>query len=209
MTEFNWSLGYWLVAGDAESTHVGPRSYHGLDRRPLFPGPDDDARLQQEGRTSLVKLRERFWDLEDSALLHRDPNVALGMRDDLAPEGYTLHVVHADVVAPRLTDIPTDLRDRYERSVDRWSIDVLPTAGSIKHLGIDVTFPFPTFHSAIRQPVLSRVAPETLARLNNYGLFTDHGAANRAATAVNRVNTSWRPFCSVEIALVGDADSDR
>jgi hypothetical protein len=76
-----------------------------------------------------------------------------------------------------------------------------------RRVGIDVTFPFPSFHSAIRQPNLSNFAPEAVDELNDFGLFATLEAAQDVAHRGNQTDTSWRPFCPVTIWVVEPEES--
>lgn len=198
------SLGYWLVESDEILGGTGVRPYRGIDRQPHIPGPEDDDRLRSEGQETLVALRNRYWHLDDVGAVRRDPDVALELRNAFLATGITLDVVRADLVElPDLKDVPGDLAAAFDQQLARWSTPAeLPRDGRPRTLGIDVTFPFPSFHSAIRQPVLSNVFPQHVAALNPNGLFSDNHFARRMTSLCNRHDTAWRPFCSVRVTQI-------
>jgi hypothetical protein len=204
------SLGYWLVERGIMLPSDPKREYRGLDRNPDVPGPDRDADLRAQGRSRLLEIRDRFWELEDTHELHRDPQAALGLRDAFREEGIDLEVVLAEVMpAPGIQDVPHDLRSAYEQHIEQWSVEPSEVDVPAKPIGLDVTFPLPGFHSAILQPVLSEVWPAFVDSLNAFALFSDMNAASRAAELSNRTDTSWRPFCPVALSLVRDTETPR
>jgi hypothetical protein len=95
--------------------------------------------------------------------------------------------------------VPVDLQRAFERNWARWSIEAAPEVDG-ELLGFDVVFPFPSFHSAIRQPVLSEVEPEFVDDLSEVGLFPAIELARSAAEVCNRRDTAWRPFCTVAVS---------
>ena len=121
-----------------------------------------------------------------------------------AEEGVKLDVVLAELVGrPDVRDVPADLSARFEENLPRWTTPPsrAPDTRSIP-LGIDVAYPFPSFHSAIRQPNLQPVWPGYVSELNDHGLFGTAELARRAALLCNRTDTSWRPFCCLAIHRV-------
>jgi hypothetical protein len=62
-----------------------------------------------------------------------------------------------------------------------------------------VTYPFPAFHSAIRQPVLAKLRPDFVDDLNPAGLFDDEEVACQMARLCNSSDTAWRPFRCVRV----------
>jgi hypothetical protein len=203
------SLGLWIVRRGVAPWRKRESEYRGLDRRPDLPGPDEDTDLRDQGRARLIDLRNEFWDREDSRELHRDPVAALRLSGALNAEGFSVEVVLADLIpASNLNRLPADLRSAYEERLSEWLIESPPVTDTARSLGIDVTYPFPTFHSAIRQPTLSEIAPELIDELNDSGLFADLDVAQQAADRGNRRDTSWRPLCAVEISLVEAGTGD-
>jgi hypothetical protein len=201
-----WSLGYWLVEAVVPISAESAVHYRGIDRQPIIPGPDEDEGLRREGRDTLLQIRDRYWQLEESGVVHADSGVAVELRDEFAAEGIGLEVVLAAIVEiPELEDIPSDLRALFERNLGNRQIT--PRTGSgldIVPLGIDVTYPFPAFHSAIRQPVLRVAAPSLMDGLNSAGLFPagQLDVAREAVELCNQRDTSWRPFCVVAISAI-------
>lgn len=209
MPSTHLSLGYRLVERNVVLVSDPKRTYRGLDRQPDLPGPAEDAALAPQGRRTLLELRNRYWDLEDARTVQRDPGVAVELCNALKDEGISVEVVLADVLEPpAVHDVHSDLVAAFERQLERWSTDPEPPTGfHSQQLGIDVVYPFPSFHSAIRQPVLDRVAPKLLSELNDASLLTDDNVARRMAALANRSETAWRPFCMVRITQVGSQPS--
>lgn len=204
--KYEQSLGYWLV--DAEEAVTGDREarYRGIDRQPRIPGPDEDDRLHSEGRDNVLQIRDRYWQSDDTGDLHAKAGLAIELRDLFAAEGIVVEVVLAEIVEiPELGHIPSDLRALFERNLAHWRTTTSNGSGAeIVPLGIDVTYPFPSFHSAIRQPVLSIAAPDSLRALNKAGLFSfsDLDLARDVVARCNEQETSWRPFCAVAVSSV-------
>lgn len=199
----SFSLGLWIVSREAVAWGKPECEYRGLDRRPELPGPDQDDDLRGRGRDRLIGIRDELWNLEDTRELHRSPEAALRLREALEAEGFPVEIVLARVVPPRdLSDLPQDLRSAYEDRRRRWAIGTPATGVGTQPLGMDVTYPFPTFHSAIRQPTLGAVAPELVGELNEFGLLPTLEVASEVAHRGNRRDTSWRPLCAAEISLV-------
>lgn len=143
-----------MVIGLSTETLCSPQTRtenRGLDRQPGLPGPDEDAALESQGWLTLLELRNRYWDLQDAGKVQRDPGLAVELRDALEDEGVRVGLVLAEVMElPELHDVPSDLAAAFERQLGRWSTDPEPpTEFQTRPLGIDVTYPFPSFHSAI------------------------------------------------------------
>jgi len=198
------SLGYWLVDAHV-GVGVGRRhEYRGLDRLPPMPGPDEDRGLAARGGVGLLRARNHYWRLDDAGWLRRNGEAALELRDEFAAVGISLEVVRADLAdLPDTHGLPADLESRFRTNLGRWNVERLHTPLPATPLGFDVTYPFPNFHSAIRQPVLENVSPGYVDDLNEFGLFRTADAARRPAALCNRKDTAWRPFCCVAISVVG------
>jgi hypothetical protein len=202
-------MGIWIVGLGATAWGRPELEYRGLDRLPDLPGPDQDADLRKRGRGRLLEIRNEFWDLEDTRDLHRDPEAALRLSGALNVEGFSVEVILAELIPGNdLSGVPADLRSSYEEHLGQWVIETPIDTGTTRPLGIDVTYPLPTFHSAIRQPTLSNIEPELIDELNDFGLFSAVGVAQHLADRGNRRDTSWRPLCAVKISLVEAASGD-
>jgi hypothetical protein len=196
------SLGYWLADTDVWLGSDRGREYRGLDRLPYLPGPDQDEDLRaREGR--LLRARNRYWRLDDAGWLRRSAAIALELRDEFAAAGISLEVVRADLAdLPDTTGLPGDLEGRFNADLTRWTVELSHESQQATPLGFDVTYPFPSFHSAIRQPVLERYAPRLLDGLNEAGLFPTLDRAQAAVHRCNATDTAWRPFCAIAISGV-------
>ena len=203
------SLGVWVVALGVEPWGRPGQEYRGLDRRPDLPGPEQDAALRGRGRDRLLETRNELWELEDGGELHRDPAAALRLCGALKAEGFSVEVILAELIpTDDLKGLPPELRSLYRNLLGRWVVGTPNFRGATRPLGIDVTYPFPTFHSAIRQPTLSNTAPELIDELNGFGLFSDLDVAQHVADRGNRRDTSWRPICPVKISSIEAASAD-
>ena len=196
------SLGYWLADSDVRLGSDRRRGYRGLDRLPYVPGPDEDGgRRPREG--GLLRARSRYWRLDDASWIRRSAAVALELRDEFAAAGVSLEVVRADLAGlPDADALPADLKSHFDANLTRWTVERPHEAQSATPLGFDVTYPFPSFHSAIRQPVLERHAPRLLDDLNEWGLFPTLDGAQTAGRICNATETAWRPFCAVAISVL-------
>jgi hypothetical protein len=205
------SLGYWLVDPGMPLAPGSGVRYRGIDRQPSVPGPDEDERLRSEGRAAFLQIRDRYWEEEDSGALQVDGGLAVELRDQFAAEGVELEVILAEIIeTPGFGSIPQDLRVHFERWIGKWQITPRNGPTNCVVLGIDVTYPFPSFHSAIYQPQLRDAAPILMEELNDAGLFPPDRleVAREAAKKCNELDTSWRPFCAVMISAV-DTQSHR
>ena len=197
------SLGYWLVDVTVWRGMDRDRVYRGLDRQPLMPVPDMDRGYIAVDVGGLLGARNRCWRLEDAGLLRRNAAVALKMRDDFAALGMPLDVVRADLAElPDMRLVPSDLAARFDKGLAAWTVDRLHESVAVTPLGFDVTYPFPSFHSAIRQPVLDSYAPRLLGELNEHGLYPTLASARTAVDVCNATDTAW-PFCAVAIFVIG------
>lgn len=198
------ALGCWVVSRRVSRSASGSDQYRGLDRTPPLPGPDEDSRLSGEGRNGLLEVRDRYWRLEDEGRLHSDFRAAVAVRDVLNREGVSVELIQAEIVSiPDLSTLPLELKERFEKGLARWCVKSRPhDAVEREPLGIDVTYPFPSFHSAIRQPMTGVGREDWESKLNRYGLFASAAEAETIAAICNSRETNWRPFCPVEIFLV-------
>ncbi|MBN1771211.1 MAG: hypothetical protein JXB32_08130 [Deltaproteobacteria bacterium] len=161
--------------------------------------------VNEAGQIVLPPLWDRYFSSEETGALYRELELALEFQREFAAQGITLEVIYADVVhIPRdLSQYPKeDVRTRsLQGCVPTWvRMHRPPTERpeGLKSLGFDLSDPIPTFHSALYQPGLSRVAPSVRGDLNAAGLFADLGDALRWLPVALSLDYGV-PFCVIEV----------
>lgn len=202
-------LGYFLLRRGVRLSSWPDVPYRGIDRLPFVPSPEEEQILQATGHSDLVQLWVSYWDALESGELRARLPVARRFQQAFLRQGYRFELVYAQIL-----EIPSHL-ERYPHG-ELWLRDMELAAGhlvrvheQITHaarnldvLGIDISHPTITFHSAIFQPGLHRRVPDLPRYLNERGLFPDIVAARPFVSEANAMDYGAFPFCSIKISQV-------
>lgn len=176
--------------------------YRGIDRLPFVP----DA-VETQGRTSEVgALWDRYHREEYEGTLFANLTLARELASAFTEFGVEVEVIYAEVhaIPADFTTIGrdkvtiSDIQKTLERvEVLRSRLESVPA--NPKLLGYDLSYPLPTFHSAIYQPGLHESHPELIDHLNGEGLFENLSALSPYLEIANDMPHSWVPFCALAI----------
>lgn len=198
-------LGFWLGYTGLACAAAPWIPYCGIDRLPADLDFDENSPLPGDPEWS-PSVWDRYDEAEERGDLNCILSVARQLQTTFRGDGLDLDVIYAEV-----TFIPADI-EQYP-SGELWSETlafVLPARQGVherlrerpahlQFLGYDLSFPAPTFHSAIYQPGLSQSRPDFPEHLNNYGLFSDHDVALEFLAAANDMDYGPMPFCLIGI----------
>lgn len=204
-------LGYWLEGTGVRLFRRPTVEYRGLDRLIAIPipGPQDYGELVAQGRSSLVDTTEAYQKAREDFRLNTDRDTAFELRDRLSQEGMCLEVIFAEVLSvPKLPGRDSDLEQISEQQFRYWErvhnhFDGIDFRSGLTPMGIDVTYPHPSFHSAIFHGNLDDSMPGYESHLNEFGLFPDDESIADIVRDLNVLSDySLRPFCPVLISSV-------
>lgn len=206
----NCSLGFWLEQTGKKLSISPAIAYCGLDRVTEIPFPASvlDEFGVEDIESVISGTRGQLDVAIESGALNADLQLALEFQARFREEGISTEVIHARLVeVPSISESDADLAARLYRELEAraWiSEAVAPALAGIRteFLGLDVTDPVPSFHSAIYQGNLGAVDENFWMGLNEFGLFSDEASASTAAALVNVTATSRLPFCPVAIERV-------
>lgn len=150
---------------------------------------------------------ERYANAEYDERLCTDRDLAHRLQWQFADRGVHLEVIHVEVVPPsddvvaqlarRLSE--ADLVKTLERLLARHHLSSKPD--KLELLGFDLSYPLPTFHSALYQPGLHEVYTRLKQELNGCGLINDLPSAHRLSRFANEIESPWLPFCPLAVYL--------
>jgi hypothetical protein len=174
-------IGFYLERAGVRFSQWPKLPYLGIDRLPYVPSPEEEERIRVSGNRALADLWVHYWDLKNGRELMMNPDIAQELRQRFLTKGIELDLVNAEIImTPQdfLGEHP--LKDHWSKQlaevVSHWQIihDKLPACQSHgKFLGFDLSYPVPSFHSAIFQPGLHKRRPDLPCYLNSNGLFDD------------------------------------
>jgi hypothetical protein len=179
-------------------------TYRGVDRLPFVPTLQEEEDLNRVGRATLISLWHRYADLLFTGELHADGQLAKDLRGEFAGEGLDFEVVYAEVLGLTQSEAETRddkpavgvcnrLRRHHERAARR------PEGATL--LGYDVSYPLPSFHSALFQPGFREKPNTPDLDLNSAGLLSDLDQLRQILPLANAMVSAWHPFCGIGVYL--------
>ncbi len=193
-------IGLYLMRNGVtlSGSRLGP--YRGVDRMPQTPSPFALASASPSGRPGWDRLWLDYWAAEDAGSLHADLLVARSFQEQFGAHGIDLELVYITLAA-----LPDDrwLTDEIWKSNLAEAVARYQTGSHIRaeapvgaqHLGFDIAWPVPSFHSAIYEPGLDKVSPNFVGELNAHGLFGDIDQAVAKLDEALSLRYSPTPFC--------------
>jgi len=202
----NLPLGFYLARTGVQTASSPRVPYRGIDRLPYIPTPKEEEELRLAGRRRLADLWVEYADAEYDKTFVFDSQLALDYQRKFFDEGIRFEVIYGEIVFVPENLEQYALGDRWmsglNEALRRWH-QTLPQSWrnptDLAFLGVDISHPFPTFHSAIYQPGLHESRPDLIPELNRSGLFGDIGAALPFLECGNRMGYGALPFCLVEV----------
>jgi hypothetical protein len=205
-------LGFYLLRGNEHPYGWPDVIYRGIDRLPLFPTPEEEKRLMEEERHELLKLWDELSDIEYDPINAFNRSGLVSLRAAFKKEGIVLELVFGEIVAtpPDLTRYKRGVLwgKEFDESLARWR-QLMPTQISkdnrLTFLGYDVSHPFPTFHSAINQPMFTDERDSIRLLINRNGLAGTVETASALMDKANELEYGPLPFCVIAVS----ADSNQ
>ncbi|HEY7030381.1 MAG TPA: hypothetical protein VH482_03590 [Thermomicrobiales bacterium] len=190
-------LGYFLLHPDAACACLPTATYEGVDRLWILPSPEELDELRADGRHRLVALWDNYWDSAYDRTLHADRALAQRLQQAFREEGVPLDLGYIEIA--RTPDDP-----EYGPGSTLWTEDFAVWRGvhdrlggrpdGLRFLGLDLSRPVPTFHSAIFEPGPTRSDPELPRHLNRHCLFESEERAATFLIKANSTTGSTLPF---------------
>jgi len=176
------------------------RTYRGVDRRLPFPDP-----LEIDDNES--KLWDEYLEAEDKGELGRDRLKAERLQESFQALGVASEVLYGDIIdnpfgmVTQFDDSDLQRHDKFAWFVSHYA-DIGPAPSDFVSLGLDVSEPFPSFHSPIIQPGPGFVHDAVFAsHLNEFGLIMDDDEqyALDVMNAANDTGYRYSMFCVIRI----------
>jgi hypothetical protein len=177
-------------------------AYEGVDRGYIHPAWED-LKKWRGSDPPLADAWDRWWLAKEDHLIHRDQTLARTICANLRAHGYDLELIYCEL---RELPSPLDL-DEIAAAVlaaDLERLLVTHTAiasrpSGVTWLGLDLSAPTETFHSAIFQPGARGALPNLPQHLNGNGLLTDEDVARRFCALANRALRGHSPYCVIDV----------
>lgn len=192
-------LGYYLVRAGIVCHNWPHVKYRGVDRLPYVPSPFEIDEWRDTGKKEIADLWDKYFNAFDDASLNTNRQFIQRVRKEFQLNGFEY-----DVIYVQLASIPNDsflYRSGWPGAKDiKRAIEylksrpcVLPKQEDL-FCGYDISYPLPSFHSAIFQPGFNEILPDLDKLLNINGLVNDIDLAVKLQNTANGMGYSL-PFC--------------
>lgn len=191
-------LGFFLARQGVTCTTWPELAYRGVDRLPYLPTLEEMRQLRV-ARPRLAEAWDAYWEAKDSKQLNVDPSVVREVKDMFVLAGWPkLEIVFAEIA--RFAEQERS-RSYYASVLEPWiplhrRLSAAPQASRL--LGYDLSYPVPSFHSAIYQPAIPN-GPDLRTSLNDAGLVSELGAATRLLRLLNELTQRGPPFVAIAV----------
>jgi hypothetical protein len=195
----NARIGYVISRSGVPFPWLTDRKYRGIDRLPHVPN------LNEGQSQRYVEIWERYLDAQDDGLIGYDLNLAREIQRELEELGNHIDVVYADAIIIPDADslhLPEKVARQREKSLT-WlrshSERVGAPPAKFGLLGLDVSSPIPSFHSALIQPGLISQDSELASELNEAGLVSE---LKLATELMHEANATGYGLCMFSVIRV-------
>lgn len=199
-------LGFFL-AETGLSTHAWRDvDYCGVDRHPRFPASNESPGSLEMIAEEARDVWEAYVEASDSEELNTELACARYFQREIQNLGVEAEIIYVEVLA-----VPKDITahelshewmQRLTEDFSQWAVvheKLTRRPTRLQKLGIDVSYPVPSFHSAIYQPGLEKTVPNLPDYLNEFGLVDELDTALALAERANQLESPWRPFCAIGV----------
>lgn len=193
-------IGFVLAQRGITLPWIEGRQYRGIDRGLPVPDP---LKVDVNER----KVWNEYLDAQDNGELGRDRLKAERLGGDFEMLGIASEVIYGDIIEHPFDVVgPSGEDDEQRKRQFAWfvrrSSGIMPAPPDFVSIGLDVSEPFPSFHSPIIQPGpgLAHDAAFTL-HLNGFGLIEDVKYATELMNAANLTGYRFSMFCVIRILV--------
>lgn len=198
-------IGFLLAELGVVSANWLDIPYRGIDRVVSLDNFQAEFEQNLAGTRDVWSVWEAYWEAEDNGVISVDRSTALDFRERFNALGVNVETIYGEIVRPPAISAQDrvsahqqqrlhDAFAKYEH-VQR-QLPERPTG--LVFLGYDLSYPLPTFHSIIRQPVTMNPHVVMPSILNSDGLIRDIATATELLPRANQDQVSG-PICLLGI----------